>query len=146
MDGSEYRSVGLRARARHAAAGEPRKARVSRRTAKPLLGWDIVARRLSNGQPIINLPQVVWLYPGVTMDWGPRYNENVQVFAVNLLHSVLPGGNVLTSCGSHVRRAVLDAAPYFAHSALLEMPREGGVISECFLRAWVRRFIGRPVW
>ena len=100
--------------------------------------FDIQAKRdAMSGAPIFNFPQTVWLYPRVMMNWGPRYNRNVEVLAVNILTSVIPARDCKVLFGTTSHRAI-DLADLFAREVLLDMPADGGIISRDFLLDWTR--------
>ena len=96
----------------------------------------LIARRSPNGAARFNLPQSVWLYPRVKMNWGPRVNRQVETLAWNILTAfvmVQPRGRGVRSCLVFTP----EESRAFAELVICTMPMNGGCIPRGVIRTWI---------
>jgi hypothetical protein len=96
----------------------------------------VIARRSPNGSPRFNLPQTVWLYPRVKMNWGPRMNRQVETLAWNILTAFVRVQPRKTGVRSSVL-LTLEESKAFAELILCTMPMSGGCIPRAVIRTWI---------
>jgi hypothetical protein len=96
----------------------------------------VIARRSPSGAPRFNLPQTVWLYPRVKMNWGPRVNRQVETLAWNILAAftmVQPRRRSVRSCIVFTP----EESRAFAELVICTMPVNGGCIPRAVIRTWI---------
>jgi hypothetical protein len=105
------------------------------------LGSDGVWLRREAGRPAFNFRQIVWIYPGVGMDWHSHPTREVETLAANILLRFIPKS-------APERRAwveaVLSPRPrsesvvwQFVIQVLVRLPEEGSQLDASFVRGWL---------
>jgi hypothetical protein len=99
-------------------------------------------KRRRNGVPQFNFSQVLWLYPGVGMDWTARLSRQAETLAANILIRFLPRRGRYRAlsrtclCNQSVRSEGL--AWQFARQVLVSLPQEGSELEPDFVREWLQ--------